>query len=96
MGETGQKIYGFFKRLFGRRAELERKVALLEINYDLLKQQYKDLDESYKTLSENYFKLSEDVKNLKTVSARTMIEEEPPSSKQILNEWLNGEENDNE
>lgn len=31
----------------------------------------------------------------KTISQKTLQEDEPPSPSQILNEWLNGEEQDN-
>lgn len=76
------KIFNFFKKLFGRSAERDRKIALLEINYNLLKKQYEEL---IKIVTE-----------LKTISNRTQADTEPPSPQQILDEWLNGEEGGNE
>ena len=76
----GEKIFNFFKKIFGRRAELERKVALLEVDNKLLKKQYEEI----------ITKLDE----FKTVSQRTLATEEPLSYNQIVNEWLNGEEDE--
>lgn len=72
----GEKIFHFFKRVFGRRAELERKVALLEINYELLKKQYEELNKT--------------VEELKATAHTAPVEDEQPSPQQILDEWLNG------
>lgn len=72
----GEKIFRLLKKFFGRRAELERKVALLEINYEAIKKQYEEL--------------SKTVEELKTISRRTLSENEQPSPQQILDEWLNG------
>ena len=76
----GEKIFKFLKKIFGRRAELERKVALLEIDNKLLKKQYEEI----------VARLDE----FKTVSQRTLANEEPLSYNQIVNEWLNGEEDE--
>ena len=109
------KIYGFFKKIFGRRAENERRLALLEVNYEMLKDQYKDLEEFYKDLAKEYKCLKErcedrdnkdlyyrgkqeealagilsEVKDLKTISARTTAQAQPITASQLLDEYFNG------
>lgn len=86
----GEKIFKFFKKIFGRRAELERKVALLEINYDLLKKQYEELNNTVEEVKKQHEELNKTVEELKTVSHNTPAEDEQPSPQQILDEWLNG------
>ena len=104
------KIFNFFKRLFGRNAERDRKVALLEENYASLRKrsdelakanaerekQYSELYELAKSLKEKDEELLKAVTDLKTISNRTKVDAESPSPQQILAEWLNGEEADNE
>lgn len=126
----GEKIFNFFKKIFGRRAELERKVALLEVDNKLLKKQYGDMVERLDDLQKgiiwqikhkltevdavlqnqsselkkitdvvsavvkNNEKITKQLEELqkKTISERTLTEDKSPSYNQIIDEWLNGEE----
>ena len=79
----GEKIFHFFKRVFGGRAEQQRKLALLEINYDLLKEQYESLKDKVEELTKK-------VDEMQTASSTIQDDKDQPSPRQILDEWLNG------
>lgn len=80
----GEKIFRFFKKVFCRRSEFERKLALLEIEYKHLKEQCAENSKRLEALEK------------KTVSQLTVSDEDCLSYNQIINEWLNGEEKNNE
>ena len=55
---------------------------MLESNIDLLKKQLEDLDSEIKSPDK------------KTISQTTLAADKPLSTRDIVNEWLNGEENE--
>lgn len=72
-------MFGIFKRL----RQLEERVEQLEKSNS-------DLREENKTLSGKVEELSK-----KTISQTTTAEDAPVPFSQIVNEWLNGKEEDN-
>ena len=72
-------MFGIFKRI----KQLEEKVERLE-------KSNADLREDNKALTEKVAELSK-----KTISQTTTAEDAPVPFSQIVNEWLNGKEEDN-